>query len=170
MSLCQTYEAEVEDWGSGNSSGRPRSCNLSAGLALLIESRIHCHCPFFARKWRHDESDMSRTAKHRMQKTWKESGAHLDKVATTKPVDSGGCARQTLGEPGYGEDRPICATLFAKMSALRQGNLCYSSARVHSSVSMRQSGCRMGCPVIRQYTKGVFMSFHYCQYRSLQRT
>jgi hypothetical protein len=65
-------------------------------LALPIESRIHCHCPFFARKWRHDESNTSRTAKHRMQKTWRESGAHLDKVATTKPVNSGGCARQAL--------------------------------------------------------------------------
>ena len=69
---------------------------LSAAVVLLIESRIHCHCPFFARKWRHDESNPSRTAKHRMQKIWKESSAHLDKVATTKSGDSGGCARQTL--------------------------------------------------------------------------
>jgi hypothetical protein len=29
------------------------TCQLP--VALLIEGRIHCHCPFFARKWRHDE-------------------------------------------------------------------------------------------------------------------
>jgi hypothetical protein len=49
--------------------------------------------------------------------------AHIStKVATTKPGDSGGCARQTLrlGQ-ATDEDRPICAmSLLNESSALRK--------------------------------------------------
>jgi hypothetical protein len=93
------------------------------------------------------KSNTSRTAKHRMQKTWKESGAHLDKVATTKPVEQRRLrkAGARMG-PGYVRGSPHLRYAVTKKRELRrQGNLGSSSARLHT-VSMMQSGCRMGAP------------------------